>query len=89
MDTLNLAGGADWGVPSPYLNVSRGPGQAKMRLVFASLLEKDETGDVPWLVLVEAQKNRRPGLRFEPDVFMEDEGGRPSAQLQKIYREGM
>lgn len=49
VDTLKLAGGADWGVPSPYLNVSRGPGQAKMRLVFASLLEKDETGDVPWL----------------------------------------
>ena len=46
---LRLAGGTDWGTPSPYLNVSRGPGQAKMRLVFASLLEKDETGDVPWL----------------------------------------
>lgn len=50
---------------------------------------KQKAGDVPWLVLVEARKNRRPGLRFEPDVFMEDEGGRPSAQLQKIYREGM
>lgn len=49
VDTLKLAGGTDWGTPSPYLNVSRGPGQAKMRLVFASLLEKDETGDVPWL----------------------------------------
>ena len=49
VETLKLAGGTDWGVPSPYLNVSRGPGQAKMRLVFASLLEKDETGDVPWL----------------------------------------
>ena len=49
VDTLKLAGGTDWGMPSPYLNVSRGPGQAKMRLVFASLLEKDETGDVPWL----------------------------------------
>lgn len=49
VDTLKLAGGTDWGTPSPYLNVSRGPGQAKMRLVFASLLEKDENGDVPWL----------------------------------------
>ncbi len=49
VDTLKLAGGSDWGVPSPYLNVSRGPGQSKMRLVFASLLEKDETGDVAWL----------------------------------------
>ena len=50
---------------------------------------KQEAGGTPWLVLVEAQKNRRPGLRFEPDVLMADEGGRPSAQLQKIYREGM
>ena len=50
---------------------------------------KQEAGGTPWLVLVEAQKNRRPGLRFEPDILMEDEGGRPSAQLQKIYREGM
>lgn len=49
VETLKLAGGTDWGTPSPYLNVSRGPGQAKMRLVFASLLEKDENGDVPWL----------------------------------------
>lgn len=49
VDTLKLAGGTDWGMPSPYLHVARGPGQAKMRLVFASLLEKDETGDVPWL----------------------------------------
>lgn len=49
VETLKLAGGTDWGTPSPYLNISRGPGQAKMRLVFASLLEKDESGDVPWL----------------------------------------
>lgn len=49
IDTLRLEGGTDWGVPSPYLNVSRGPGAAKMRLVFASLLEKDEEQDVSWL----------------------------------------
>lgn len=55
------------------------------RVAFA----KQEAGGTPWLVLVEAQKNRRPGLRFEPDVLMADEGGRPSAQLQKIYLEGM
>ena len=35
--------------PNPYLHQSRGPGTAKMRLVYGSLLEKDETGDVPWL----------------------------------------
>lgn len=49
VETLKLAGGTDWGVPNPYLHESRGPGQAKMRLVYASLLEKDENGDVPWL----------------------------------------
>ena len=49
VETLKLEGGTDWGAPTPYLNASRGPGQAKMRLVFASLLEKDEEGDVPWL----------------------------------------
>ena len=50
---------------------------------------RQRAGEAPWLVLVEGQKNRRPGLRYEPDVLMEDEGGRPSARLQTIYREGM
>ena len=49
VETLKLAGGTDWGVPSPYLNASRGPGSAKMNLVFASLIYEDETGDIPWL----------------------------------------
>ena len=49
VETLKLAGGTDWGAPSPYLNASRGPGSAKMNLVFASLIDEDETGDIPWL----------------------------------------
>lgn len=49
VETLKLEGGTDWGAPNPFLSVSRGPGTAKMRLVFASLLEKDENGDVSWL----------------------------------------
>ena len=49
VETPRLEGGTDWGVPNPYLHQSRGPGTAKMRLVYGSLLEKDETGDVPWL----------------------------------------
>ena len=49
VETLRLEGGPAWGVPNPYLHQSRGPGTAKMRLVYGSLLEKDETGDVPWL----------------------------------------
>ena len=65
VETLRLAGGTDWGTPSPYLNVSRGPGQAKMRLVFASLLEKDETGDVPWL----AESWHMEGLDYTFTLF--------------------
>ena len=42
VETLKLAGGTDWGAPSPYLNASRGPGSAKMNLVFASLIDEDE-----------------------------------------------
>ena len=55
------------------------------RLVFAKQTPKDG----PWLFLLEAQKNRKPRLRFEPDIYMADETGRPSLQLQAIYRQGM
>ena len=55
------------------------------RLVFA----KQTPAHAPWLFVLEAQKNRKPGLRFEPDIFMEDETGRPSQQLKAIYRDGM
>ena len=49
VDTLRLEGGTDYGAPNPFLHNSRGPGAAKMRLVYGSLLEKDEEGDVSWL----------------------------------------
>lgn len=49
VEVLRLEGGTDWGAPNPFLNSSRGPGTAKMKLVYASLLEKDETSDVSWL----------------------------------------
>lgn len=34
-------------------------------------LVKNASGGAPWLFLVEAQKNRRVGLRWEPDVLIE------------------
>lgn len=34
-------------------------------------LVKNAAGGAPWLFLVEAQKNRRVGLRWEPDVLIE------------------
>lgn len=55
------------------------------RIAFAKQTAKSE----PWLVLIEAQKARKPGLRYEADIYMADETGRPSAQLEQIYKEGM
>lgn len=49
VETLKLEGGVDWGYPNPYKHNSRGPGSAKMKLVYGSLLENDENGVVPWL----------------------------------------
>ena len=49
VNTLKEEGGTDWGVPNPFLHESRGPGTGKMKLVYGSLLEQDETGNVPWL----------------------------------------
>lgn len=46
---LRLEGGTDWGTPNPFLCAPRGPGTAKMRLVYGSLLEKDEKGDTAFL----------------------------------------
>lgn len=45
---IRLEGG-DWGFPSPFAHYSRGPGMAKMRLIYDSLLEKGEKGLIPWL----------------------------------------
>lgn len=49
LDTLKQAGGTDWGMSNPYLQDPRGPGTAKVKLVFDSLLEADEEGIIPWL----------------------------------------
>lgn len=47
-EAIRMVGG-DWGLPSPYLHYSRGPGGFKMYLLFDSLLEKDEEGMISWL----------------------------------------
>lgn len=47
-ETVKLAGGTDWGVPNPFLHVSRGPGAAKVGYIFDTLLEKDEEKIIPW-----------------------------------------
>lgn len=47
-DVVRIAGG-DWGYPQPFAHDPRGPGAYNTFLIFDSLLEKDETGLVPWL----------------------------------------
>jgi len=48
LPVVRLSGG-DTGLPTPFKHYMRGPGMAKMWLIYDSLLEKDETGDIPWL----------------------------------------
>lgn len=46
--TLRLAGG-DTGLPNPFKHAPRGPGMSKMQILYDTLLEKDEKGNIPWL----------------------------------------
>ncbi|MBQ7284621.1 MAG: methyltransferase [Oscillospiraceae bacterium] len=39
----------------------------------------------PWLVLIDGRKNGGKSLTIMPDLFMEDDNGGPSIELQKIY----
>lgn len=39
----------------------------------------------PWLVLVEARKNRAPGLRVLPTLITMRANGAPSAEMRRIY----
>jgi len=39
----------------------------------------------PSLVLVEARRGGRPGLAVEPPLILEDPGGSPTAELDRIY----
>lgn len=47
-DVVRLAGG-DYGYPQPFTVYPRGPGVAKMTMIFDGLVEKDEKGIIPWL----------------------------------------
>lgn len=46
--TVRLAGG-NTGLPNPFKHSPRGPGMSKMQILYDTLLEKDEHGDIPWL----------------------------------------
>lgn len=45
---LRLAG-SDTGLPNPFKHLTRGPGLSKMQILYDSLMEKDENGNIPWL----------------------------------------
>ncbi|MBP2134409.1 peptide/nickel transport system substrate-binding protein [Methanomicrobium sp. W14] len=47
-DVVHLSGG-DYGYPQPFTIYPRGPGSSKVRLIFDSLVERDEKGIIPWL----------------------------------------
>jgi len=65
--------GGDWGYPTPFAHYSRGPGSAKMRYIFDSLLERDEKENIPWLaerweILDGGERyifHLRPGVRWQ------------------------
>jgi peptide/nickel transport system substrate-binding protein len=46
---VKISGGTDWGYPGPFSFYSRGPGYYKMALIFEALVERNETGYIPWL----------------------------------------
>jgi peptide/nickel transport system substrate-binding protein len=41
--------GEDYGYPQPFTIYPRGPGSSKVRMIFDSLVERDEIGIIPWL----------------------------------------
>ncbi|MDD6796089.1 MAG: ABC transporter substrate-binding protein [Clostridiaceae bacterium] len=72
VDSIKLEGGMDWGIPNPFLNEPRGPGSGKMKLVYASLLEKDENKDIPWLAEKwEIDGNNYKFVLFKGETFQD------------------
>lgn len=45
IDEYLIAGGGDWGYPTPYAMIARGPGFTRLQLVFDSLIWKDKDGN--------------------------------------------
>ena len=47
---------------------------------------RHRAGSTPSLVLVEAVRGGKPGLRWEPDLLLESPDGTPSPEFLRIYR---
>ncbi len=71
--TLRLEGG-NVGVPNPFRHTIRGPGIARMQILYDSLLEKDENGEIPWLA--ESWESNEDGtvytFRLRENAFWHD-----------------
>jgi peptide/nickel transport system substrate-binding protein len=48
VDVVRLSGG-DYGYPQPFSIYPRGPGSSKVGMIFDCLVERSDTGIVPWL----------------------------------------
>lgn len=48
---------------------------------------QQRAGDAPWLFLLEARKDGRPGLHWEPPLVLRQTDGTPSAAYRAIYGE--
>lgn len=48
---------------------------------------QQRTDTAPWLFLLEARKDGRPGLVWEPPLVLQQSDGAPSAICQEIYNE--
>lgn len=47
-----------------------------------------KAGRVPKLVLIEAAKGAKPGLKWDPPLILSNDDGTPSAEWHRIYRTG-
>lgn len=59
----------------------RGAGLEPKRIRFV----RHQSGAPVSLLLLEAKKGGRPGLRYEPDLLLCQEDGTPSAEFRRIY----
>lgn len=48
-EVIKMITAGDYGLPNPYRHAGRGAGVFKMQLIYDSLIEKGEEGDIPWL----------------------------------------
>ncbi|MBP1908967.1 ABC transporter substrate-binding protein [Methanolobus bombayensis] len=61
VDVVRLSGG-DYGYPQPFSIYPRGPGSSKVGMIFDCLVERSDTGIVPWLA--ESWETSSDGMEY-------------------------